>query len=115
MACNLARPCQTIEEERERTVSITKIPPIQFQRRTPAGRRAKCTWMMGSAFGLEVPLWKTFSETLYYEVDLPEPGRLVTLPAAPEAAIYVVRRRSRCGCQRSGDFCPVRSSDGDQF
>lgn len=44
--------------------------------------------MMGSAFGLTSPV-ETFSETLYYEVALPD-GAAVTLPSATESAIYVV-------------------------
>jgi redox-sensitive bicupin YhaK (pirin superfamily) len=49
---------------------------------------AKIRVMMGNAFGLTSPV-ETFSETLYYEVDLPD-GATVTLPEAPESAMYVV-------------------------
>lgn len=44
--------------------------------------------IMGSAFGLTSPV-ETFSETLYYEVALPD-GATVTLPETDESAIYVV-------------------------
>lgn len=44
--------------------------------------------MMGQVFGLSSPV-ETFSETLYYEVELPN-GATVTLPDAPELAVYVV-------------------------
>jgi redox-sensitive bicupin YhaK (pirin superfamily) len=43
---------------------------------------------MGTAFGLTSPV-ETFSETLYYEVALPD-GATVTLPKTTESAIYVV-------------------------
>ncbi|WP_346840069.1 pirin family protein [Microbulbifer sp. SAOS-129_SWC] len=43
--------------------------------------------IMGSAFGVTSPV-KTFAETLYVEMHL-QAGQSVTLPAAPERAVYV--------------------------
>lgn len=43
--------------------------------------------MMGTAFGATSPV-RTFAETLYYEVRLPTGGS-ITLPDAPERAVYV--------------------------
>lgn len=58
--------------------------------------------MMGSAFGLASPV-KTFSETLYYEVALPD-GAAVTLPSAIESAIYVVDGEADIDGQTSERF-----------
>lgn len=75
------------DDEEERGASFHHHPAGTIPEATlPSGAQVRV--MMGRAFGLVSPV-ETFSETLYYEVDLPD-GASVTLPAAPEAAIYVV-------------------------
>lgn len=75
------------DDEEERDASFHHHPADTIPEATLPGG-AKVRVMMGTAFGLESPV-ETFSETLYYEVDLPD-GASVTLPEAPEAAMYVV-------------------------
>lgn len=57
--------------------------------------------MMGEAFGLTSPV-RTFAQTLYYEIDVPA-GASVTLPDAPERAIYMADGEIEIGegqCER---------------
>ncbi|MEM7730345.1 MAG: pirin-like C-terminal cupin domain-containing protein, partial [Pseudomonadota bacterium] len=49
---------------------------------------AKVRVMMGQGFGLVSPV-ETFSETLYYEIDLPD-GASIVLPSVAESGLYVV-------------------------
>ncbi len=58
--------------------------------------------MMGEAFGLVSPV-ETFSETLYYEVTLPD-GQSLDLPDVEESALYVVEGAAELGGIRSGEF-----------
>lgn len=75
------------ESEEEREPSFHHHPADSIPETVlPSG--AKVRVMMGEAFGLTSPV-ETFSETLYYEVDLPD-GVAVTLPDTQESALYVV-------------------------
>ncbi|MGJ8559539.1 MAG: pirin family protein [Litorimonas sp.] len=75
------------ESEEEREPSFHHHPAESIPEVTLA-TGAKVRVMMGQAFGLTSPV-ETFSETLYYEVDLPN-GASVTLPDTPESALYIV-------------------------
>lgn len=80
------------EEERDASFHhhpADTIPAKQFD------NGAKVRVMMGSAFDLTSPV-ETFSETLYYEVDLPD-GEMITLPVATEQAVYVVEGEAVIG------------------
>jgi len=58
--------------------------------------------MMGSAFGVTSPV-KTFAETLYIEAQL-EAGQSLTLPDAPERALYVATGEIRIATGSIGAF-----------
>jgi redox-sensitive bicupin YhaK (pirin superfamily) len=58
--------------------------------------------MLGQAFGLTSPV-EVFSETLYYEVEIPD-GATVTLPETPECALYVVEGEAEIEGQTSARF-----------
>lgn len=84
------------EDEEERDPSFhhhpaDTIPEITFD------NGAKVRVMMGQAFDMTSPV-ETFSETLYYEVDLPD-GATITLPDATEQAVYVVAGTADIGGQ----------------
>lgn len=84
------------EDEEERDPSFhhhpaDTIPEITFD------NGAKVRVLMGRAFGMTSPV-ETFSETLYYEVDLPD-GATMTLPDATEQAVYVVAGTADIGGQ----------------
>lgn len=82
------------DHEEERDASFHHHPADSIPaEKLPNG--AKVRVMIGSAFGLTSPV-ETFSETLYYEVDLPD-GESLTLPAAKESAIYVVEGEADVG------------------
>lgn len=75
------------EDEEERDASFHHHPADTIpQVDLPGGGAVRV--LMGSAFGVTSPV-ETFSETLYYEIDLPE-GASVILPDTPESALYVV-------------------------
>jgi len=89
------------ESEEERAPSFHHHPADTIpEAALPGGATVRV--MMGSVFGLTSPV-ETFSETLYYEVDLPD-GATVMLPAAPEAALYVVEGKAMIGDQASERF-----------
>lgn len=73
------------EEEREPSFHHH---PAETIPETTLATGATVRVMMGQAFGLSSPV-ETFSETLYYEVELPD-GATITLPEAVESALYVV-------------------------
>ena len=76
------------EDEEEREASFHHYPAEDIPE-TVLENGAKVRVMMGEGFGLASPV-RTFSEVLYYEVDLPE-GASVTLPSTPEHGLYVAR------------------------
>ena len=76
------------EDEEEREASFHHYPAEDIPE-TVLENGAKVRVMMGEGFGLASPV-RTFSEILYYEVDLPE-GASVTLPSTPEHGLYVAR------------------------
>ncbi|MGB3456982.1 MAG: pirin family protein [Litorimonas sp.] len=75
------------ESEEERDASFHHHPAETIPEKT-LDSGAKVRVMIGEAFGMVSPV-ETFSETLYYEVDLPG-GGTVELPSVKESAIYVV-------------------------
>lgn len=89
------------ESEEEREPSFHHHPAETIPEKTLA-TGATVRVMMGSAFGLTSPV-ETFSETLYYEVELPD-GATVTLPESPETAVYVVEGNADVDGHPSGPF-----------
>lgn len=75
------------ESEEERPASFHHHPADTIPE-TTLDNGATVRVMMGRAFGLNSPV-ETFSEILYYEVDLPD-GETLMLPETQEQAIYVV-------------------------
>ncbi|WP_298912410.1 pirin family protein [uncultured Algimonas sp.] len=75
------------EDEEQREASFHHHPAETIPE-TELENGATIRVMMGEAFGLASPV-ETFSQTLYYEIDLPD-GAAVTLPDTPESALYVV-------------------------
>ncbi|MGB6231542.1 MAG: pirin family protein [Litorimonas sp.] len=89
------------EDEEERPASFHHHPADTIPE-TRLDNGATVRLMMGSAFGMTSPV-ETFSETLYYEIALPD-GASVTLPAAEEHAIYVVDGGVEVDGEPSGRF-----------
>lgn len=75
------------ESEEDRPASFHHHPADTIPE-TTLDNGATVRVMMGRAFGLNSPV-ETFSEILYYEVDLPD-GETLMLPETQEQAIYVV-------------------------
>lgn len=89
------------DHEEERDASFHHHPADTIPvRALPNGANIRI--MMGSAFDLTSPV-ETFSETVYYEVDLPD-GATIDLPSATEAAIYVVEGALEIGDATSDPF-----------
>jgi redox-sensitive bicupin YhaK (pirin superfamily) len=98
------------ESEEEREPSFQHHPADTIPEAILSGG-VKVRVMMGSAFGLTSPV-ETFSETLYYEVDLPN-GESVTLPDTLESALYVVEGEAVIGGQASEAFAFSILSTGE--
>ena len=78
------------ENEEERDASFHHYPADDIPEASLSGG-GTARVMMGEAFGVTSPV-RTFSEILYYEVDLPE-GASVALPATAEHGLYVAQGR----------------------
>lgn len=76
-----------LPEEHEQVEASFHHYPADDIPETVLENGAKVRLIMGEGFGLQSPV-RTFSEILYYEVDLPL-GESVALPATPEHGLYV--------------------------
>lgn len=97
------------EEEREPSFhhyAADEIPEVSL----PNGVTARI--MMGEAFGVTSPV-QTFAQTLYYEVDMPA-GTSVTLPDAPERAIYTASGAVSVGATELAEFTMTVLEAGEQ-
>lgn len=100
------------DHEEERDASFHHHPADSIPSKTMENG-AKIRVMMGTVFGLTSPV-ETFSETLYYEVDLPD-GETITLPSAAEAAIYVVEGEADVDGEPSELFSLSIMSSGEHL
>ena len=89
------------EDEEQREPSFHHYPAADIPETTLEGG-AKVRLIMGEAFGMESPV-RTFSETLYYEIDLPA-GASVELPATEEHGLYVAQGEVKIDGERATTF-----------
>ena len=100
------------EEEEEREPSFHHYPAGDIpEAKLPGGGQVRV--MMGEAFGLISPV-RTFSQTLYYEIDLPA-GTSVSLPDAPERAIYMAGGHIQIGDQTCEQYTLTVLNPGEHL